>query len=101
MTLPIYSPKEETEFCCAGVGFVVLSPEDRLVALADLLAPGGLVERVREVIRVSIRACEKVKREYKTLQPDAAPDECWSEVEQLEDETNALLADLDALRKGE
>ena len=43
-----------------------------------------------EMHRVISRALYKAQMEYRRLQPDAARDECWSELEALEDALQEL-----------
>jgi hypothetical protein len=40
---------------------------------------------IDHLVSAARRACRKMKREYDRVQPDADPDECWAEVEQLAD----------------
>ncbi len=41
-------------------------------------------EALAHILREAPDAFGKIKREYKAVQPDALPDECWAEVEALE-----------------
>jgi hypothetical protein len=40
---------------------------------------------LERLVRAAERAAAKMKREYDSAQPDAAPDECWAECEELLD----------------
>lgn len=54
-------------------------------------------EALAHILREAPDAFGKIKREYKAVQPDALPDECWAEVESLE---VAIEEAEDALKEG-